>query len=76
MPASVLRGFVNLQERGEGGVELAGTKLHKNSHSKALRKSKKREFKGPNVAWRNLGARVSVARSLLHPEKTHFASSL
>ena len=66
---------MNLQERG-GGVELTGTKLHKNSHSKALRKSKKRQFKGPNVAWRNLGARASVARSLLHAEKTHFASSL
>lgn len=57
-------------------MELTGTKLHKNSHSEALRKSKKKLFKGPDVAWRNLGARASVARSLLHPEETHFASSL
>lgn len=75
LPASVLGGFGNLQERG-GGVELTGTKLHKNSHSKALRKGKKRQFEGPSTAPRSLGARALVARSLLHPEKTHFASSL
>lgn len=65
---------MNLQEGG-GGVELTGTKLHKNSHSKVLRKSK-RQFKGLNLAWRNPGDRASVAILLLHPEKTHFASSL
>jgi len=57
-------------------MELTGTKPHKNSHSKALRKSKKRQFKEPNVAWGNLGDRASVVRSLLHPEEPHFASSL
>lgn len=43
-------------------MELAGTRQHKNSHSKALRKSKKRQFKGPDVACRKLGARASASR--------------
>lgn len=48
-----------------GRLKLTGTKLHKNRRSKAPRKKNKPEkkcFKGPTVAWRNLGARAAATR--------------